>query len=195
MALQSHARNDLATTAEPEGLSALLDGECSGADAAGFSRRWRAEPALQQRWDTYHLIGDALRSEDLCRTGPHTDRFMGSLRERLAAEPVVLAPAPLPRRSLRGRWMRPVSAAAGVVAVAGSVWLLPVRQGGPGPLASAPSTVQQPVAATTAAPDRRGRPATEWNRYLAAHQQFPTGAAVMPVSGYLRPADHDTTEH
>lgn len=195
MAQQSHVRTDLAAADEPEALSALLDGECSGADAAGFTRRWRADPALQQRWDTYHLIGDALRSEDLCRGGRQPDHFMASLREKLAAEPVVLASAPLPRRSLRGRWMRPVSAAAGVMAVAGSVWLLPVRQGGPGPMVANGPATPQPVATATVAPDRRTRPATEWNRYLAAHQQFPTGATVVPVSGYLRSADHDTTEH
>lgn len=123
---------------------------------------------------------------------------MSTLRERLAAEPVVLAPAPLStRRALRARWMRPVSAAAGVVAVAGSVWLLPVRQGGPVASVASSGTHSAPIAALAPGNggDKRARTGGDWNRYLAAHQQFPAAAAVVPVSGYLRPADHDTADH
>lgn len=183
------------SAAEQEGLSALLDGESDVAQAMTFTRRWRTDGQLQRDWDTYHLIGDALRSEDLCRQGS-PDRFMTGLRERLAAEPVVLAPTPLPARARRNRWMRPMSAAAGVVAVAGSVWLLPVRQGlqnGPA-LATAPTAQQlSPTAAATAAPAAATRSGAHWNRYLAAHQQFPSGAGVVPVSGYLRQADYEST--
>lgn len=193
MAMDPRAHRDDSQQTDLEHLSALIDGECSSPEAAAFARRWSAEPALQQHWETYHLIGDALRSDDLCRHG-HGGRFMHELRARLAAEPVVLAPAPLQRPATRRlRWMRPVSAAAGVMAVAGSAWLLPVRQSGvqdPTPLASAPPTVPA-VAAPKTAPGAT-RPVAEWDRYLAAHQQFQAGAAVVPVSGYLRHADHDT---
>ena len=188
---QPHPGRDSGPASEREGLSALLDGECSGHEAAAFARRWRGDVQLQHDWDTYHLIGDALRSEDLCRAG-RNDHFMAALRKQLAAEPVVLAPARWSTRVHRARWMRPVSAAAGVVAVAGSVWLLPVRPS----FQNAPALVATPAvqrSASTAAsgPDARPR-AGEWNRYLAAHQQFPSGAAVVPVSGYLRQAEHES---
>lgn len=193
MAMDPRAQRDDSSQTDLEHLSALIDGECSAAEATAFARRWSAESAVQRHWDTYHLIGDALRSDDLCRHPQGTD-FMHRLRERLAAEPVVVAPAPLPRPAVRRlRWMRPVSAAAGVMAVAGSVWLLPVRQSGvqdAATLASAPSAAPAVVAPKPAAVATR--PAAEWDRYLAAHQQFQSGAAVVPVSGYLRHADHDT---
>lgn len=187
------ARTDLMPPDAPERLSALLDGECSAIEVATFARRWRGDLELQQRWAAYQLIGDALRSDDLCHPCPPGDAFMAGLRERLAKEPTVLAPLPPVRRLSRARWMRPVGAAAGVMAVAGSVWLLPVRQGGPLGTASQLAATQQTVRSVAVTPvNDPPRAATQqWNRYLTAHQQFPAAAAAIPVSGYLRPAEHD----
>lgn len=180
---------------DTEHLSALVDGECTTDEAGRLSRRWDADARLQQQWDTFHLIGDVLRSDDLARHRPD-DPFMLALRTRLASEPVVLAPQTpaATQGSRKARWLRPMSAAAGVVAVAGSVWLLPLRQSS---VNGSSLTVQSPLVAQTAsarAPGDRVVRQTGLDPYLAAHQQFQSAAAIAPVSGYLRHADHDASE-
>lgn len=174
-----------------EHLSALVDGESDAQAAARFTRAWRDDAQLRQRWQTYHLIGDALRSDELARHQPG-DAFMQGLRARLAQEPVVLAPTPMTPPSRKARWLRPVSAAAGVMAVAGSVWLLPMRQqGGSPPMLAAQSTpVVTAVAPSGLSGDRIVRRAG-LDAYLSAHQQFQSAAAIAPMSGYLRHADYD----
>lgn len=174
-----------------EHLSALVDGESDAQATARFARAWRDDAQLRQRWQTYHLIGDALRSDELARHQPG-DAFMQGLRARLAQEPVVLAPTPMTPPSRKTRWLRPVSAAAGVVAVAGSVWLLPMRQQGGSPqmLAAQSTPVVTAVAPSGLSGDRIVRRAG-LDVYLSAHQQFQSAAAIAPMSGYLRHADYD----
>jgi sigma-E factor negative regulatory protein RseA len=103
-----------------EAMSALADGQAAEADAA-FAL-WASDAQARDAWATYHLIGDVLRSEDLA-AHPAGEDFLAGIRSRLAAEPVVLAPAPAPalkapqRPGLR-RWIAPAAVAAGFVAVA-----------------------------------------------------------------------------
>lgn len=78
---------------EDEDLSALADGELGTGAAARICGRWRDEPALQERWHDYHLIGDVMRSEDLASPSTHDRDFLAALRTRMAAEPIVIAPA------------------------------------------------------------------------------------------------------
>ena len=76
-------------------------------------------------WHAYHLIGDVMRSERPGQRAARDEAFLAALRERLAAEPVVLAP----RRPLRGAgrpgpaaamgWLARAAVAAGFVVVAG----------------------------------------------------------------------------
>lgn len=188
--LQPAPRNDDTL----EHLSALVDGESDAQAAARFAGAWRDDAQLRQRWQTYHLIGDALRSDELARHQPG-DAFMQGLRARLAQEPVVLAPTPMTPPSRKARWLRPVSAAAGVVAVAGSVWLLPVRQQGNSlqPLVAQSTPVVTAVAPAGLSGDAVVRRAG-LDRYLSAHQQFQSAAAIAPMSGYLRHADYDGAE-
>src|SRR5450755_712026 len=117
-----------------EQLSALADGELDAAAAAAACACWRGDANARASWHAYHLIGDVLRSEDLAREPTRDAAFLGSLRSRLAGEPVILAPQQLPlrgpvesrgaalgaRRGLRGwPWMASTAAAASFVAVAG----------------------------------------------------------------------------
>ncbi|MFM7703871.1 MAG: RseA family anti-sigma factor, partial [Rubrivivax sp.] len=109
----------------PEWLSAAADGDADALDRAlralregdGAASRVRAD------WHVYHLIGDVLRTPDLATPPGHDAAFMAGLRERLAAEPVVLTPAALRVETPRAaRWRLPVAAvasAAGVAVVAG----------------------------------------------------------------------------
>jgi RNA polymerase sigma-70 factor (ECF subfamily) len=101
-------------------LSALADGEAS--ELAQACRSWREDATARQTWHTYHLIGDVLRSEELAHAPARDEAFLASLRQRLAAEPTVLAPAPVQQANaprVRQPWLLPAAVAAGFVAVAG----------------------------------------------------------------------------
>lgn len=80
-----------------EALSALSDGEASAAEVARACGAWRDDAKVRAQWSSYHLIGDVMRSDELA-DGSGSARFLKSFRERLAEEPVVLAPAGLVAR-------------------------------------------------------------------------------------------------
>ena len=83
-----------------EHVSALLDGELHGQDCdaliAGLADVANAQG--RQAWDTYHHIGDVLRSDDLAveLSADFSSRFSALLD----AEPVILAPKPRPVQAL-----------------------------------------------------------------------------------------------
>lgn len=129
-------------------LSAAADG-----DAAALDRACRAfrdgDTQARADWRTYHLIGDVMRSAELASPPARDAAFLAAFRERLAAEPVVVAPPVVPVAAVRAaRWRLPaaaVASAAGVAVVAGV--LVMARTGGdvPGaavPLATAPPAPQ-----------------------------------------------------
>ncbi len=96
-------------------LSALADGDAEAAQRG--CELWRSDPQARQSWHAYHLIGDVLRSEELAGPPAHDAAFLARMRERLAHEPVPLAPTAAVVR--RPRWLVPVTAAASVAVVAG----------------------------------------------------------------------------
>jgi sigma-E factor negative regulatory protein RseA len=73
-----------------EQISALADNELadSHVDVALAALR---QPEEQSTWDVYHQIGDVLRSEDMA-IAMRPD-FSARMAARLAAEPVIIAPA------------------------------------------------------------------------------------------------------
>jgi sigma-E factor negative regulatory protein RseA len=127
-----------------EALSALADGESTERDVARACQAWRESEGARSRWQTYQLIGDAMRSDGVAATRTSDVDFLAAVRERLVQEPVVLAPAlkaakgrdrsELLPGALDGqvarqrRWSGPVSVAAGFVLVLGAV--VNVFQGG-----------------------------------------------------------------
>ncbi|WP_395140814.1 sigma-E factor negative regulatory protein [Schlegelella aquatica] len=125
-----------------ERLSALADGEAGTEDLQQTLAAWRDDPAARagicETWHLYHLIGDVMRSDELAGRGRDDVVFVARLRERLSAEPPIVAPAPLTapaeghpseadeeaRRALvwrrrRRAWTAPLATAAGVMAVVG----------------------------------------------------------------------------
>jgi sigma-E factor negative regulatory protein RseA len=134
----------------------LADGEASAQEASAASADWAADPGVREAWHTYHLIGDALRSEELAAAPERDERFLQALRERLRDEPAVLAPGAAParpghnaRRQWR-RWSGGVAAVAGVMAVAVvAVGLQSIDAGGsPGAeVVALPSAATPPAAA------------------------------------------------
>jgi sigma-E factor negative regulatory protein RseA len=146
--------------AQRQRISSFIDGEADAAAAQSLASAWRDDPDLRRTWHSYHLIGDVLRSDELAIAPPRDEQFLQRLRERMAAEPVVLAPAarsssllpqqdevPAPARAAAGfaaarsrrrRWQAPAAMAAGVVAVAGVAVMM---RGGDPAAGSAPAVL------------------------------------------------------
>jgi sigma-E factor negative regulatory protein RseA len=208
--------NSDANAAARERLSALVDGELDSASLPHALARWRENEQDRADWHAYHLIGDVLRSDDLAQGRSHDAAFLAAIRERLAREPVVLAPsaASLPTvpastatRGWRRAWTAPAALAAGFVAVAGvltltQLGLLPGR-----PTAETLARADSPAAPVRAAPITvagpdpvvAARPAgllsggelirdARLDRYLSAHKQFAGSSALGVPSAYLRNA-------
>lgn len=174
-----------------ERVSALMDGELSGDSAGREASLLRTDDEARRAWNTYHLIGDALRG-DLHREYDH------EIMARLAAEPVVLAPQ---RRQLwrnsdnqaSGRDWRFVryglSAAASVAGVALVVWTA-------APVLTPPAEMQlarttQPVARPVS---RDVGPAKGVENYLLAHQSYSPSNAMQGVAPYVRLVSEDRAE-
>lgn len=158
-----------------ERISAFMDGELEDHEAAGQVRRLKEDPELRAAWETYHMIGDAMRGE-----AGYSSGLVIKVSTRLTAEPTVLASRP--RMHLRNVRRLALSAAASIGGVALVAWLalfgnpfvpqqnLAVNQ--------APLVTQTQLAATPA----NGAV----NDYLLAHQQFSPSTAMQGVASYVR---------
>ncbi|HSI58077.1 MAG TPA: sigma-E factor negative regulatory protein [Ideonella sp.] len=130
-------------------LSALADGECEPGQLLAACDVWRRDGRVRASWHAYALIGDVMRSDDLASPVAHDAQFLQGLRARLAAEPVILAPAAAPSQPVevpvqgmprlavggggaglgfvgrgsvhRRRWVAPAAVAAGFVVVTGAM--------------------------------------------------------------------------
>ena len=58
-----------------EQLSALMDGELESAQQDKILRQLAQDKDLQQRWQGYHLIGDALREDKSITTKPSRQKL------------------------------------------------------------------------------------------------------------------------
>jgi sigma-E factor negative regulatory protein RseA len=192
-------------------LSALADGEADASRVAGLCERWRSDATLRASWHAYHLIGDAMRSEELTTDAAGDAAFVLALRGRLAQEPVVLAPnrtpthaGPVPARPRAGwAWKTPAAVAAGFMAVAGALLVTngptPSPGAGQGGLAQSlggaavPDAAHLQVSAPGAEPqvlvaDGQLVRDARLQRYFAAHNQFGGSSALGTPSGFLRAA-------
>jgi sigma-E factor negative regulatory protein RseA len=192
-------------------LSALADGEREALPHA--AAQWREEAGARECWHLYHLIGDVLRSDDLASAPARDAAFLANLRQRLAREPVPLAPAAAPPRhssaTLMRRlgWRAPAAVAAGFVAVAAA--LITMRPEGFGraegglQLSASPSPVAggglrvnaQPPGTRSAAPpgilvsDGTMLRDPRLDAYLRAHQAARGSAPAALPGGGLRSAE------
>lgn len=186
--------------ASPRGrLSALADGEPDA--AAEGCRLWREDADARATWHAYQLIGDVLRSEDLASSGARDAAFLAGLRQRLAAEPVPLAPAPTAHVAhglRRLGWRAPAAVAAGFVVVAGVLVLTrggfdasPVAAPAAGTLAVAPSVTPTATRVVGGQLVRAGNQIRDprLDAYLEAHQAVRGAAPVALPGGVLRNVD------
>ncbi|WP_157684892.1 RseA family anti-sigma factor [Robbsia andropogonis] len=100
---EADADGDPAARRFAERLSAAIDGEaplCAGGSGVGASTFAAWTTRQKQDWSLYHLVGDALRSDDLARSHHGGWDFAARFAARLADEPVVVAP----RRRDDGAW-------------------------------------------------------------------------------------------
>ena len=197
---------DYGDDVERRALSALLDGELQAGDALAVQRacaRWRESGPARQDWHAWHLIGDVMRSEELAQPPARDAAFLARLRERLADEPVVLAPAPVVpvapvasvapalARNWHRTWTLPTAVAAGVMAVAAV--LVVTRTGPPSAapvLASAPGPELSAVSVLGATPSSVGSAGVvrdpRLDSYLRAHQTARGSMAAAVPGGGMR---------
>jgi sigma-E factor negative regulatory protein RseA len=155
-------------------ISTLMDGELFDDEAETLLGQMKKEGEVCEAWLTYHLISDAMRQPDHL----HAD-ISSKLRERLQAEPTVLAPHSW--RTQKTRWFA-LSAAASVLAVGVVAWLS--VQVGPEPAAQMASNQQQQPSAVRPAsfsPNQNN----DVNDYLMAHQEFSPSADVQGAASYI----------
>lgn len=171
-----------------DGISALMDGELDEHPARQVFDKLKDDPELRERWETYHLISDALKGEPLLSSAG----FSAAFAERLKAEPTVLAP----KRSVltpRRVTTYALSAAASVSAAALVAW---VALSGPdqntGSLvaensAKAPAPLVIPASVSSD---------SSMNQYFLLHQGVSPSSEFQGVAPYIRsvsavsPAEH-----
>ncbi|WP_169741218.1 sigma-E factor negative regulatory protein [Andreprevotia chitinilytica] len=101
-----------------EKLSALVDGELPHAECDQLLAALAVDPALKKDWQHWHMVGDALNEHPLL-----SPDFMERFSVRLAAEPIVIAPAARRRkRDILKRAVAPFSVAASVAFVSLVAW-------------------------------------------------------------------------
>ena len=165
-----------------EEISALLDGELDPEETRRHLDRIKRDRALRDTWDTYHMVGDALRGGAFLASG--IDRRVA---ERLSAEPTVLAPRPRIGRRFSPAVSYALSAAASLSAVAAVAWVVlsgNVSSTGeqPANFAQAPAAIAvAPVIANVSLPD-----SARTHDYLLAHQGVSPSTALQGVAPYVR---------
>ncbi|MBC8638376.1 sigma-E factor negative regulatory protein [Caballeronia sp. EK] len=195
-------QNQTQTGSRSERMSAFVDGE--SLDEMGDVSQFLAELKNGERaaWSAYHLIGDALRSDDLAVSPARSSAFMAAFSERFEAEAHVLAPAALPAAAAKARGgmlRRRVMPAFAVAAAAATLtWIVvPQLQGvggrsGTQVASVAPVDSMQRVALASVPAATTRSPIVEANiirdadldQYLEAHQQFsqqPAMPGSMPL--------------
>ena len=154
-------------------ISALMDGELFDDDAEAVLDKLKRNPDKHDEWRTYHLISDVLRQSDHVHANINI-----AIRERLQAEPTVLAPRS--RASHNVRWFA-LSAAASVMAFTLVAWLS-VQIGS--------ETVPQIAMQQSNAAYSVSLLANGLDDYLVAHQEFSPSLDVYGMTSYVHTVAH-----
>lgn len=183
-------------------MSALTDGQLGGDDFAAALQACRQDDSAAASWDTYHLIGEALRSPASPALGADM-AFVARLNQRLAGESLTgsaarLAhvPAPdVPRHHAAAandsdfRW-KLVAGIASLAAVSAIAW----NAAGLLQPAAAPQLAQAPVSQQVLVASPQGPVVRDarLEELLAAHKQLGGTSALQEPSGFLRNATFET---
>ncbi len=166
-----------------ERFSALMDGELEAQEADAELNRLKGDPEGLEAWETFHLIGDALRGQ-----GGLAADVLPRVAARLAGEPTVLAPRR--RKPLASPRRLALSLAATVCGIAVVAWLA-LNQGGyvdeprgESLLADAGQQAQVNAPVQVAGAPVGNNAAV--NDYLIAHQEFSPSTAMQGMVSYVR---------
>ncbi len=195
-----------------EHISAMMDAELTDEQIA--SALTSQDQGMQKTWETYHQIGDVLRSREMAiRMRPD---FSANMAARLAVEPPIVAPAVTTSRkqtlvssknNFYGRFAVPGAVAATIASMA--IFAGTSLGGGEAGLehttsASAPLVAKSAVASSkekmvqasltvaTGAPEEQPRQEVmlrdpHIDEYLMAHQRF--SPSVYSTTPYTRASD------
>jgi len=165
-------------------ISALMDGELDQDDAKTAIARLKQHEDLRDAWFDYHLIGDVMR-----QTGLVSAEFGMRLKDKLALEPVILAPR---RPVLLKVKIAALSVAASLAAVAMVAWV--VLQNNTDNAKQNLAATQQSNAAAMLASLPRYPLNSNVNEYLLAHQEFSPSTAIQGVAPYVRTVSDEAKE-
>jgi len=176
-------------------ISALADGQLQGDAFVRGVELAAADPDAREAWQTYHLIGDVLRSGELA-VGGAPSAFLARLQQRLhdeqpAAPQVAAAPvATIPARAAAAndgsfRW-KMVAGAASVAAVAAITWSL---VGGGANRPAGPELAKAPAGTMLSSGERAVMIRNpQLDELLAAHRQLGGASAFQTTTGFVRNA-------
>jgi sigma-E factor negative regulatory protein RseA len=156
-----------------ERISELMDGELEVREAQRQLARIKQDQELAHCWNTFHLIGDALRGER-----PLSREISGRVATQLANEPTVLAPRSFtPKRAATYA----VSVAASLSAIALVVWIAFNNPLAPTEIAKAPPALPPAPVELVNLPSEG-----QMNEYLMAHQEFSPSSEIQGLAPYIR---------
>lgn len=199
-------------------VSLLADGELSAQDLGRAMTHLENADEVHQTWDSYHLIGEVMRSGQ-AGARAHNPEFMQKLRRKLDLETIEIVAVdatPIRARGLKDikaasandPWWRRVAGFASVALVSVLAWQGYVLLDGHGS-SGAPQLAQAGGSGTVLATARPALPATatsvaatgeqqlvmlrdpRLDALLAAHRQFGGTSALQMPSGFLRNATFD----
>lgn len=179
-------------------VSALVDGELSGASLRRALRLLETSEAARAHWHACQVAGDVLRAPGLAAYAATDAAFVARLRERLHRPPPAV---PLPVQAPPSRAMaaandagRPWKLAAGfasLAALAVLVWQLI----GTGDQPASPQLAQREQAGASvglAEADATGMLRDpRLDQLLAAHRQTGAASALQMPAGFLRNATYE----
>ncbi|MCB1890170.1 MAG: anti-sigma 24 factor [Rhodocyclaceae bacterium] len=166
-----------------EQVSAVLDGDVDADALARLVARLGSDSELRERWDTYCLIGDAMRGDAAAPSG-----LVTGVMAALETEPTILAPARTEASDGAGWSQRVLPIAASVMGVAVVGWMAMTlgndREAAPSAVQSVARISQpesrpvQPVASRQAIDPHR--------EYVFIHQASSRNSPLPGVAQYVR---------
>lgn len=167
-----------------EQLSALMDGECSKLEIDLALRRLAKDADLKERWEHYHLIGDAIRN--YLPNALDTDfssRVMAAIDQEAPLKTILPPPGP--------SWQKPLTGfglAASVMVMAAFTLNMNFDEESPSaaPLTGANPEPTVPPAQVAQATLENSELESRLNNYLLNHNEFASRNSVQGVLPYVR---------